>query len=97
MDLLSEITQLNKRSFASKYLHFHFPHLFYIYDSRAAKSVSQLVEDRTPILEGRDATYARFFGRCEELGRSIGDLIGRDLDPRDVDKVLLAWSHLKGA
>jgi hypothetical protein len=82
MDLLNEITQLDKRSFASKYLHFHFPSLFFIYDSRAAKSVGQLVEDRSPrrhFSEGTDTTYARFFSRCEELGRSIRDLIGDDL------------------
>jgi hypothetical protein len=100
MDLLNEITQLDKRSFASKYLHFHFPSRFFIYDTRAAKSVGQLVEGRGPkrhFSEGTDTAYARFFSRCEELSRSIRDLIGRDLDPREVDKVLLAWSRSNGA
>ena len=99
MDLLNEITQLDKRSFASKYLHFHFPSRYFIYDSRAANSVGQLVEDRSPkrhFSEGTDTAYARFFSRCEELSRSIRDLIGRDLDPREVDKVLLAWSRSGG-
>ena len=38
-DLLYNITELNKRSLASKYLHFHFPSRFFIYDARAEKSV----------------------------------------------------------
>ena len=33
--LFSKISGLNKRSLASKYLHFHVPELFYIFDSRA--------------------------------------------------------------
>jgi hypothetical protein len=37
--LLNEITELNKRSFSSKYLHFHMPNFFYIYDSRATKAL----------------------------------------------------------
>ena len=99
-DLLNEITGLDKRSFASKYLHFHFRSRFFIYDTRAEKSVGQLVNDHSPnrhFSEGKrstDAAYARFFSRCEQLSRSIRDLIGQDLDPREVDKVLLAWSRL---
>jgi hypothetical protein len=46
--LLNGITGSNKRSFASKYLHFHFPAQFYIYDSRADKSARTLTKlDRT--------------------------------------------------
>jgi hypothetical protein len=39
-DLFRDITGLEKRSLASKYLHFHFRNLFYIYDSRAAQSLA---------------------------------------------------------
>ena len=92
-DLLKEMTGLDKRSFASKYLHFHFRSRFFIYDSRAEKSVGQLVNDRAPNRHlsegGTDAAYARFFSRCEQLSRSIRDAIGRDPTPREVDKVLL--------
>jgi len=41
---LSEYTNMNKISFASKYLHFHFPELFYIYDSRAAKKIGKVIK-----------------------------------------------------
>lgn len=37
-NIFCEITDLEKRSLASKYLHFHYPHLFYIYDSRSNKA-----------------------------------------------------------
>ena len=33
IDFIKQITGDDKRSFVSKYLHFHFPSLFYIYDS----------------------------------------------------------------
>jgi hypothetical protein len=36
-DLFRQISGLDKRSLASKYLHFHIPNLFFIYDSRAHK------------------------------------------------------------
>jgi hypothetical protein len=41
-DLFGRITGQDKRSLASKYLHFHLPNLFFIYDSRAAKGVRML-------------------------------------------------------
>ena len=41
-DLLYQITNLNKRSLASKYLHFHFEYKFFIYDSRAAYGLSRI-------------------------------------------------------
>src|SRR5438132_8627778 len=44
MDLFTKISGLEKRSLASKYLHFHFPSRFYIYDSRAYKAISELTE-----------------------------------------------------
>ena len=38
-DVFYEITQLEKRSLASKYLHFHCPSMFWIYDSRANAAI----------------------------------------------------------
>jgi|SRR5665213_666007 len=96
--LLQRITGLEKRSFASKYLHFHFPEHFYIYDTRANKSARKLVQlDRGRIRFGNvDAEYADFFARCEQLSKCINDLIGRIPNPREVDKVLLHWEQEKG-
>lgn len=38
-DLFKKISDLDKRSLASKYLHFHHPMLFFIYDSRACAGI----------------------------------------------------------
>ena len=49
-DLLNDITGLKKRSFASKYLHFHFPTKFFIYDILVrpvvSSSCSGVIPDR---------------------------------------------------
>lgn len=95
-DLLQRITGFEKRSFASKYLHFHFPSQFYIYDSRADKSARELVRlDRGRTRDGEvDANYADFFSRCEQLSKRISDLVKRTtISPRQVDKVLLHWAQ----
>lgn len=39
MDTFYELTGLEKRSLASKYLHFHCPEKFFIYDSRARAGI----------------------------------------------------------
>ena len=41
--LTASITDLEKRSFSSKYLHFHLPKLFFIYDSRVLDSLRQFI------------------------------------------------------
>ncbi len=41
-DLFEKISGLGKRSLASKYLHFHFPSLFFIYDSRSSNSLRKI-------------------------------------------------------
>lgn len=95
-NLLQKITGFEKRSFASKYLHFHFPSWFYIYDSRADKSARELIQlDRGRSKSGEvDANYADFFCRCELLSKSIGDLVERPtISPREVDKVSLYWKQ----
>jgi hypothetical protein len=92
IDLFSEISGLEKRSLASKYLHFHFPHRFYIYDSRARRAVRELTRSVTihiPPLDVQDREYASFWFRCEALNGAIQNMIGRRLTPRQLDKVLL--------
>jgi hypothetical protein len=41
-NLFKEITGKYNRSLASKYLHFHLPNLFYIYDKRASDEINKL-------------------------------------------------------
>ena len=91
--LFTEISGLEKRSLASKYLHFHFPRAAYIYDERATRAI-RLV---TPAQHLRslpynpcDEAYARFFLRCEVFRNQLEQLLGRRVTPREMDKVLLA-------
>src|SRR5258706_6871050 len=41
MRRIRRITELDKRSFVSKYLHFHLPNVFFLYDGRASKGLSR--------------------------------------------------------
>lgn len=100
MDLFCEISGLEKRSLASKYLHFHFPERFYIYDSRAYKAtcspgykaicgLPRRVGRDLPHLRDHDNAYAHFFFRCESLRQKLVTILDRPLSPREMDKILL--------
>jgi hypothetical protein len=87
--LLKEITKLDKRSFSSKYLHFHLPELFFIYDSRASKALRNYIpkskrnsKNPTKTVE-YDETYTKFFYKCLELKKAIKDEYTIDLTPRE--------------
>src|SRR3989344_2307827 len=72
--ICKRITGDNKRSFVSKYLHFHFPELFFIYDSRSASAVNKVIhaagiEKKQYIkhiekIKKLDKNYAKFFVKC---------------------------------
>ncbi len=93
VDCFFEITELKKRSLASKYLHFHRPDLFFIYDSRANKAIRQV----TPFLkqlpnieaEVQDRQYHDFCRRAQWLKEDIEKQFCRKLTPRQIDKILL--------
>jgi hypothetical protein len=101
-DLFSEISGLGKRSLASKYLHFHFPQRFFIYDARASECVRRLrrqldIRSRPlPRNSASDPIYGVFYDECLELTRVIGQRIGQALSPRGFDKLLLAMYDKNG-
>jgi len=90
--LFSEISGLEKRSLASKYLHFHVPGLFYIYDTRAVEALREL-----SALVGRagratvpaDNEYRKFAEKCLSLQQQIEEQFNVRLTPREIDKLLL--------
>jgi len=90
--LFNEISGLEKRSLASKYLHFHYPKLFFIYDSRAVSAVSHLSS-----ITGRagrstlkvDNEYRKFCEKCLRIRRHVNDLYKIQLLPRELDNLLL--------
>ena len=67
MDLFSAITGMKKRSLASKYLHFHRPRLFFIYDSRARIAINSITPNVRHITdiasEDWDSEYRNFCRR----------------------------------
>ena len=93
MDRFSDMTGLEKRSLASKYLHFHRPEMFFIYDSRAKTAISKVTppikEIREIQCEDEDREYLTFVRRCQHLKDDIAQRFGKTLTPRQVDKILL--------
>lgn len=99
--MLKIITALDKRSFSSKYLHFHLPDLFYIYDSRAVTALrqftSQVPKDLKYILEVEniDNEYAKFYCKCFDLKRQIKTQFNIDLTNRQLDNLLIEVAKKK--
>jgi hypothetical protein len=93
MDVFSTLTDMNKRALASKYLHFHKPNLFYIYDSRAKEAISKITPRPNYIkeitAEEADSEYRIFCRRCQYLCDSISEHFHKTLTPRQIDKILL--------
>lgn len=91
-DLFSKISGQNKRSLASKYLHFHTPQLFFIYDSIALKGIGRL-----SMITGRaskensygDNQYRKFAEKCLALRDHIDEKYGVRLTTRQIDRILL--------
>jgi len=91
VDILAKITGQNKRSLASKYLHFHVPHLFFIYDSRAYDRLRTYRSFRDPLPDNTtyDHDYHKFCLKCVELREDIFKQHGIHLTPREIDNFLL--------
>ena len=100
--MLKKITALEKRSFSSKYLHFHLPDLFFIYDSRAVnalrKFTSQVSKDLKYILEleNIDNEYAKFYCKCIDLKRQIKTQLNIELTNRQLDNLLIEIANKQG-
>lgn len=92
---IKRITMLEKRSFVSKYLHFHVPNMFFIYDSRASKALQifgiAIPDDLKPVIQNMkvDTTYAKFYCKCIGLQREVKQTYGISLNTRELDSLLL--------
>jgi len=93
MDLFAEISGLEKRALASKYLHFHRPDVFFIYDSRARQAINKVTPSIIQIPEIKckvsDAEYLFLVRKCLWLEDDIAKRYGVVLTPRQIDKILL--------
>jgi hypothetical protein len=99
--LLFGITELEKRSFSSKYLHFHLPELFFIYDTRAVSAmrifVKKLPKDLQNLAdrENSDKEYSNFLYKCFYLRQTINEQFGVLLTPRQLDNLLIETANNK--
>lgn len=93
-DIFKSVAGIEKRSLASKYLHFHFPKLFYIYDSRACASIRKITKPEKichKMFADYDEEYAMFVLRCVKLQMHIKEKSSVSLSPRQIDKLLLSY------
>ena len=93
--LFQKISGQRNRSLAAKYLHCHFPDLFYVFNTRSAATLRKYVSMRNATFRGEpfaDSQYERFFLSCERFNDQAETCLGRRLSPRQMDKVLLELS-----
>ena len=91
---LKGLEELTKRSFASKYLHFHCPDKVLIYDSRAAAAIRKVVQRPNINEEWKteyDSEYVDFCTRVIEMSKCIEERTGSRPCPRQVDNFLLYY------
>jgi hypothetical protein len=93
MDLFADQGEEAARSLASKYLHFHFPELFYIYDQTVEQAMHRLIPGDQGFLSLAefDPAYSRFHAGCRKLSERLIPEVGRRLSPRELDAVLRTW------
>ena len=91
VNVFYRLTGKKKRSLASKYLHFHRPSLFFIYDSRATSAVRALGLPRQVIEvpDVADRTYAQFVSAALGVRQFVSTKFGQALNPRQLDRLLL--------
>jgi hypothetical protein len=95
-NLFYQISGLSKRSLSSKYLHFHKPNLFFIYDSRASKALGKLLpryklnNEMKSILEKNvDRNYASFCLKSMVMKAKLEQILGREITLREFDNILI--------
>jgi hypothetical protein len=96
-DTFYQLTTLDKRSLASKYLHFHHPQLFFIYDTRAHGALRLISTGRAGKRQGTDAaddTYRSFCLKVLTVRDRIERTYGPRLSPRELDNLLLEVARI---
>ena len=89
VDIFYKTTLMEKRSLASKYLHFHRRDVFYIYDSYANTSLMNCVKGSVYSDSQYDSEYFKFCKKAVALKVKIKDRYSKDLDPREIDNLLI--------
>ncbi len=99
MNEVCKITGHENRSLCSKYLHFHKPDLFFIYDTRAVNALrmlsktihfsSQVAKIGTENNPDCDPEYGRFCHQALKVKNYIQESVGKSLSVRHLDNLLL--------
>lgn len=102
VDLLKSISGHETRSFASKYLHFHLPYDFFIYDSRAVSAIGILSRllGRGRINYDRDKKiydyeYGKYYEKCLAVLDKIREKHYVTLTCRQLDNILMEIANDK--
>ena len=94
-DLFLKISTVEKRSLASKYLHFHQPKAFFIFDSIANKKIRKLtrcIKQRFDVPKQYDYEYSAFVYRCLYYRDNIFEnKIRKNTSPRTLDRFLIGY------
>lgn len=97
MSIFKDISGQNKRSLASKYLHFHCPDYFFIYDSRAASHIGAYVTKDSDLFnkvindmkeKDYDVEYCNYFLKSFQITKYAKKECHIDLSPRDIDNII---------
>ncbi|MEO6963938.1 MAG: hypothetical protein ABIY90_18360 [Puia sp.] len=92
------ITGHKNTSFCSKYLHFHLPGLFFIYDKRVREALGaikmKLPDDLAKLktVKNIDPSYTPVFLKCFAIKRMMAEK-GLPLTNRQLDKILVARAN----
>ncbi|WP_343583416.1 hypothetical protein [Herbaspirillum sp.] len=94
--LFHDISKMGKRSLASKYLHFHGPNLFFIFDSITQNGLREFIDITGRSVKNQwienlhiDPTYGKFATKCLKLRDYIYSEFGVSLSLRQMDALLL--------
>jgi hypothetical protein len=94
-DVFSTISGLSKRSLASKYLHFHVPRMFFIYDSRAMKGARNYIDSDKilyrQLISCGDKEYLQLVTRLFPLQEHFKNEYNLEVTPRIIDSLLLKY------
>lgn len=92
-DVFTRASGIEKRSLASKYLHFHCPHLFFLYDSRDVASSRNLLPRLSVNIptQNADKEYSKLFLKLVYLRDLIYRQEGIWLTPREIDNILINY------
>lgn len=100
METLRHIIHQDDHSFCSKYLHFHLPKLYFLYDTRGCQSVSILgdklnKEQKQDFFErpdDYDLVYVKYFLKCYYLKKELEEYLNRKLKIENL--IIYSWNYL---